>query len=92
MANKLAISAFFRCATGVKNENKKIRKKISENDFILRLKFSEKNFSTKIEKRQRSGWARQKGRRSIIALNKQYNHKTDMSRLYCPPLPPDARV
>ena len=53
-ANKWAISAFFTCTTGMKNENKKIRKKFSENDFILRLKFSEKKF-TKIEKRQRSG-------------------------------------
>ena len=31
----------------MKNENKKIRKKISENDFILRLKFSEKIFLQK---------------------------------------------
>ena len=31
----------------MKNENKKIRKKFSENDFILRLKFSEKIFLQK---------------------------------------------
>ena len=31
----------------VKIKNKKIRKKFSENDFILRLKFSEKNFLQK---------------------------------------------
>ena len=39
-ANKLAISANWRSMTGMKNENKKIRK----------------NFFTKIEKRQRSCW------------------------------------
>ena len=46
-ANKWAISAFYTCTTGMKNENKKIRKKFPENDFILRLKFSEKNFLQK---------------------------------------------
>ena len=33
--------------TGRKNENKKNQKKISKNDFILRLKFSEKIFLQK---------------------------------------------
>ena len=43
-ANKWAISAFFTCTTGMKNENKKIRKNFQRTIFILRLNFSEKIF------------------------------------------------
>ena len=46
-ANKLAISAFFTCTTGMKNENKKNQKKFSENDFYSKAKIFRKNFYKK---------------------------------------------
>ena len=66
----------------MKNENKKIRKNFQSTIYVTWLNFSEKNFFTKIEKRQRSGWVLQRGVRSIIATNNQYKHKTDVSHLY----------
>ena len=60
-ANKWAISVFFTCTTGMKNENKKNKKNFSENDLYHRAKFSEKIFTKKIEKRQRSGGRVKKG-------------------------------
>ena len=49
---------------------------------VLKNKKNQKKIFIKIEKRQRSGCTWKKGRRSIIALNNQNKHKTDVSHLY----------
>ena len=47
MANKWAISAFFTCTTGMKNENKKNQKNFQRTIYITGINFSEKNFLQK---------------------------------------------
>ena len=46
-ANKWAISAFYTCTTGMKNENKKNQKKIFRERFYSKAKIFRKNFFTK---------------------------------------------
>ena len=64
-------------------EKIKNKKKFSENDFYSKAKIFRKNFFTKIEKRQRSGWCPNRGCVPSAHKAAQYRHVTDVSRLYC---------